>query len=58
MKLNIPQTPPSQTTDAYQYYVIDEHSNTPDAYFNTKKEAESYKKYFERHHTYKIVSMK
>jgi len=58
MKLNIPQTPPSQTTGAYQYYVIDEHSNTPDAYFNTKEEAESYKKYFEKHHTYKIVSMK
>ena len=40
MKLNIPQTPPSQTTGAYEYYVIDEHSETPDAYFKTKKEAE------------------
>lgn len=43
---------------AYQYYVIDENSAEPDAYFETKKEAESYKKYFEKHHTYKIVSMK
>ena len=43
---------------AYQYYVIDENSETPDAYFKTKEEAESYKKYFEKHHTYKIVSMK
>ena len=58
MKLNIPQTPPSQTTGAYQYYVIDEHSEIPDAYFETKDEAESYRKYFEDHHTYKIISMK
>ena len=58
MKLNIPQTPPSQTTGAYQYYVIDENSKIPDAYFETKEEAESYKKYFESHHTYKIVSVK
>ena len=43
---------------AYQYYVIDENSAEPDAYFETKKEAESYKKYFEKHHTYKIVSVK
>jgi len=43
---------------SYQYYVIDEHSETPDAYFETKEEAESYKKYFEKHHTYKIVSTK
>ena len=43
---------------AYQYYVIDEHSKIPDAYFETKEEAESYKRYFEKHHTYKIVSVK
>ena len=43
---------------AYQYYVIDGNSNEPDAYFQTKEEAESYKKYFEKHHTYKIVSVK
>ncbi len=43
---------------AYQYYVIDGNSNEPDAYFETKEEAESYKKYFEKHHTYKIVSIK
>ena len=43
---------------AYQYYVIDGNSDEPDAYFETKEEAESYKKYFEKHHTYKIVSVK
>ena len=43
---------------AYQYYVIDENSDQPDAHFETKKEAESYKKYYEEHHTYKIVSIK
>ena len=58
MKLHIPQTPPSQLETAYRYYVIDEHSETPDAYFETKEEAESYKKYFKEHHTYKIISMK
>ena len=43
---------------AYQYYVIDESSDEPDAYFETKDEAEDYKRYFEKHHNYKIVSMK
>tara|TARA_R110000751_G_C13694467_1_gene472712 strand:+ start:143 stop:397 length:255 start_codon:yes stop_codon:yes gene_type:complete len=43
---------------AYQYYVIDVNSDEPDAFFETKKEAESYKKYYEEHHTYKIVSIK
>ncbi|HAT64498.1 MAG TPA: hypothetical protein DCS66_07830 [Flavobacteriaceae bacterium] len=43
---------------AYQYYVIDINSDEPDAFFETKKEAESYKKYYEEHHTYKIVSIK
>jgi len=43
---------------AYRYYVIDEHAEIPDAYFETKEEAESYKRYFEKHHTYKIVSVK
>ena len=42
----------------YQYYVIDENSDEPDAYFETKDEAEDYKEYFKEHHTYKIVSMK
>ena len=43
---------------AYQYYVIDENSDEPDAYFETKDEAEDYKEYFKEHHNYKIVSMK
>ena len=43
---------------SYQYYVIDENSDEPDAYFETKDEAEDYKEYFKEHHTYKIVSMK
>jgi hypothetical protein len=57
MKLNIPQTPPSQTTGSYEYYVIDEHSETPDAYFKTKKEAEEYKTYFKENHNYIIVQL-
>ena len=56
MKLHIPPAPVSE--NIYRYYVIDEHSKIPDAYFETKEEAESYKKYFEKHHTYKIVSVK
>ena len=56
MELNIPQEPISQTN--YQYYVIDESSSTPDAYFETKIEAEGYKEYFKEHHNYKIVLMK
>ena len=58
MKLHIPHTPLPRLETPYQYYVIDENSTVPDAYFETKEEAESYKKYFEKHHTYKIVSTK
>ena len=56
MKLNIPQESISESS--YQYYVIDESSSTPDAYFETKIEAEGYKEYFKEHHNYKIVLMK
>ncbi len=42
---------------AYQYYVIDENSEIPDAYFKTKEEAESYKKYFKDNHNYIIVQL-
>jgi len=55
MKLNIPQVP--ATTTDHQYYVIDESSTIPDAYFKTKDEAENYKKYFKEHHNYKIVEL-
>ena len=37
------------------YYVIDKHSTTPDAYFETKEEAEKYKIYFKENHNYVIV---
>ena len=42
----------------YQYYVIDENSEEPDAYFETIDEAEDYKEYFKEHHNYKIVFTK
>jgi hypothetical protein len=45
------------TTESYQYYVIDESAKEPDAYFVTKKEANSYKEYFKEHHNYKVVSV-
>ena len=55
IELKLP--PDSITTDSYQYYVIDESANEPDAYFVTKKEADSYKEYFKEHHNYKVVSV-
>ena len=55
MELNIPQVP--ATTTDHQYYVIDESSTVPDAYFKTKDEAENYKEYFKEHHNYKIVEL-
>ena len=42
---------------AYKYYVIDQNSDEPDAYFETKDEAEDYTEYFKEHHTYKIVQL-
>ena len=58
MKLHIPQTPLPRLETPYQYYVIDENSTVPDAYFETKMEAENYKEYFKENHNYKIISMK
>ena len=55
MKLNTPQVPTTKTSE--QYYVIDESSTVPDAYFKTKDEAENYKEYFKEHHNYKIVKL-
>ena len=55
MKLNTPQVPTAKAVN--QYYVIDESSTIPDAYFKTKDEAENYKKYFKEHHNYKIVKL-
>jgi len=57
MKLHIPQTPLSQPETELRYYVIDEHSKTPDAYFETKEEAEKYKLYFKENHNYIIVQL-
>tara|TARA_R110002012_G_scaffold26680_3_gene86343 strand:+ start:24 stop:344 length:321 start_codon:yes stop_codon:yes gene_type:complete len=51
----IPQETTTSTT--YEYYVIDESAKEPDAYFVTKKEADSYKEYFKEHHNYKVVSV-
>ena len=45
------------TSNTYEYYVIDESAKEPDAYFATKKEANSYKDYFKEHHNYKVVSV-
>ena len=53
--LNIPQETIATTT--YEYYVIDESANEPDAYFETKEEATNYKEYFKEHHNYKVVSV-
>jgi hypothetical protein len=47
-----------EESKTYQYYVIDVNSDEPDAFFETKEEAGSYKKYYEKHHTYKIVTIK
>ena len=41
-----------------RYYVIDKHSTTPDAYFETKEEAEKYKIYFKENHNYTVVQKK
>ena len=57
MKLQLPQPPPSQLETEYRYYVIDEHSKIPDAYFATKKEAENYKIYFKENHNYIVVQL-
>ena len=56
MDLRLPQEPPAIKVD-YRYYVIDEHSETPDAYFATKEEAEKYKVYFKENHNYVVVQL-
>jgi len=56
MKLRLPQEPPAIKAD-YRYYVIDEHSKIPDAYFVTKEEAEKYKVYFKENHNYIVVQL-
>ena len=45
-----------QVTDL-RYYVIDENSTIPDAYFKTKEEAENYKIYFKENHNYIVVQL-
>ena len=59
MELNIPQEPPfvPAVEAVYKYYVIDEHSKIPDAYFETKEEAEKYKTYFKDNHNYVVVQL-
>lgn len=43
--------------ESYNYYVIDPHSDTPDAYFINLKEAKKYKKDFAENHDYVIVKI-
>jgi len=52
-----PLDAPQQSMTPYRYYVIDEHSDIPDAYFETKEEAEKYKIYFKENHNYKVVQL-
>ena len=47
--------PPS--VNVYKYYVIDAHSDIPDAHFTTYDEAATYQKEFAEHHEYVIVKM-
>ena len=47
--------PPS--VKVYKYYVIDAHSDIPDAHFTTYDEAATYQKEFAEHHEYVIVKM-
>ena len=49
------QATSSLSNISMRYYVIDKHSTTPDAYFETKEEAEKYKIYFKENHNYVIV---
>ena len=55
MKLRLPPT--DVVHNNYQYYVIDEHSTVPDAYFISKRDAEKYKEYFKDNHNYVIVEL-
>lgn len=55
MKLKLPPTDVVHSN--YQYYVIDENSTVPDAYFISKKDAEKYKEYFKDNHNYVIVEL-
>ena len=42
----------------YRYYVIDSHSDVPDAKFETLEEASVYQKEFAEYHDYVIVKIK
>ena len=47
----------SRVDSPYKYYVIDVNADEPDAYFETYKEASSYKKEFAENHEYVIVKV-
>ena len=51
---SIPQQP---LASGYKYYVIDTHSDIPDAFFETFNEASIYQKDFAEHHEYVIVKI-
>ena len=56
MELKYPQQTPVSKSE-YRYYVIDEHSTIPDAFFKSKKEALMYKNYFKANHNYVVVQL-
>ena len=53
---DIPQQP--FISADYRYYVIDSHSDVPDAKFETFEEASVYQKEFAEYHDYVIVKIK
>ena len=53
---SIPQQPIISAD--YRYYVIDSHSDVPDAKFETLEEASVYQKEFAEYHDYVIVKIK
>jgi len=44
-----------EANTSYHYYVIDLHSDIPDAKFNTMEEAATYQNKFSEHHDYIIL---
>jgi|TARA_R110002051_G_scaffold321194_2_gene408196 hypothetical protein len=51
---SVPQQP---LASGYKYYVVDTHSDIPDANFSTYEEAAIYQKEFAEYHEYVIVKM-
>ena len=49
--------PEQPLASGYKYYVVDTHSDIPDAFFETFDEAALYQKDFAEHHEYVIVKI-